>query len=210
MSYTVQAGGSGYSAPTMSYYSNGTKYVTTLSTQATTYYMDNRSSWSVSAQLPGSTPVERWATTQSTGNATSSKTITIVYDHQFLVTIAATPAGEGTTRPSGSNWFEAGSQVRSRPRATPHLFSLNGGKLNSSISFENYKASSTSRYSFRTRHDRRRVRTNCVISRRVLWKYYRRSISVINRKSCRVQRGPPRSRFPDCQAELRQSLGQIQ
>ncbi|MDA4129698.1 MAG: hypothetical protein OK457_02900, partial [Thaumarchaeota archaeon] len=124
LSYTVQAGGVGYNPPILNYYSNGTQYVSTITQQPTTYYMDDGSSWSVTSVLQGSNSTERWTALQPTnGIVSSGETNVLVYDHQFQVTIDANPPGAGTTQPSGANWYEAGSQIPIQGQGSnPYVF----------------------------------------------------------------------------------------
>ncbi len=86
LNYSLMGGGTGYSPPIIMYTSNGERYTNVLSLQRTTYHLDMNTQWSITNPLSGSTPSERWQTSQSaTGTATQNQTMTLVYYHQFLV-----------------------------------------------------------------------------------------------------------------------------
>lgn len=86
LSYSVQGGGSGYSAPTFTYVSDRIQRTATLTPSPTTYYVDSGSRWSVPVQLVGTSSSERWQTNQSTsGTATSSQTMDFLFYHQFYI-----------------------------------------------------------------------------------------------------------------------------
>jgi hypothetical protein len=96
LSYTVQGGASGLSAPALSYLFDGVSQEATLTTSPTTFYVDNESAWGVTSLLIGSSSSERWLTNQqTTGNATSSQTINFVYYHQFFISFTYTIEGGG-------------------------------------------------------------------------------------------------------------------
>ncbi|MFI5421499.1 MAG: hypothetical protein ACHQ1H_11080, partial [Nitrososphaerales archaeon] len=144
LSFAIKAGGTGYIAPSLIYYSNGTQRVVTLGKQPTTYYMDNRSSWSTNNILQGSNSMERWISLQSTnGIASSSQTLVLVYDHQFVALINSTPAGDGTTQPSGVNWFEAGTPVPMQASGIGSSIFTRWMALSPTVSIGNYKSSVT-------------------------------------------------------------------
>jgi hypothetical protein len=129
LSYSMQGGGTGYSAPTLSYVSNGLNKTATLGTSPETYYLDAGSSWSVTNPLVDSSSTERWIASQTTsGTAISSQTLVFVYYHQFSDTLSYSVSGRGspmapnftanqfgssivqtlTTTPTGY-WFDAGA-----------------------------------------------------------------------------------------------------
>jgi hypothetical protein len=144
LSFAIKAGGTGYNAPSLIYYSNGTQRVVTLGKMPTTYYMDNRSSWSANNILQGSNSMERWISIQSTsGIASSSRTQVLVYDHQFVAIINSTPAGDGTTQPSGVNWFEAGTPVSVQASGIGSSIFTRWTALTPTVSIGNYKSSVT-------------------------------------------------------------------
>ncbi|MDA4125446.1 MAG: hypothetical protein OK438_08405 [Thaumarchaeota archaeon] len=105
LSYTVVGGGSGYSAPVLTYMSSGQVVTTSLSTASNTYQLDYGTSWSVSAQLPGSGSSERWNTGQSvSGTALASETLALTYTHQYTLSVSGGDRGPGVT-----GWYDAGS-----------------------------------------------------------------------------------------------------
>jgi subtilase family serine protease len=129
LSYSIQGGGTVYSAPTLLYISNGVNQTATLNASPETYYLDAGSSWSVTNPLVGSSSIERWIASQTTsGTAISSQTLVFVYHHQFSDTLSYSVSGRGsptaptftanqfgsshvqtlTTAPTGY-WFDAGS-----------------------------------------------------------------------------------------------------
>ena len=84
--YSVIGGGTGYTPPIITYTSSGVTHTKVLSLQPTTYSLDPNTQWSVTNPLSGSSPSERWQTSQSTtGTATVNQDMTFVYYHQFLV-----------------------------------------------------------------------------------------------------------------------------
>ena len=97
LSYAVQEGGSGYSAPVFTYMSNGVQQTATLTTTPTSYLVDANTVWSVANALPGSTVNERWQTDQQTGGtAGSSQTIVFSYYHQYYPSFAYSVQGGGS------------------------------------------------------------------------------------------------------------------
>ncbi len=102
-SFAVQGGGSGYSAPTLTYVRSGVTSTVPLTGTATAVTVDANSAWSVANPLTGSSSTERWQTAQaSSGTATASITIVFTYYHQFSATFGYTVrgGGSGETTPS--------------------------------------------------------------------------------------------------------------
>ena len=97
LSYSVVGGGTGYSAPTLTYTLGGVQYSASLSTSPTAYYMDSGSGWSVNNPLSGSTGIETWITKQQTiGTAGSNQSISITYYHQYSISLGYNVSGTGT------------------------------------------------------------------------------------------------------------------
>ncbi len=95
--YSVIGGGTGYQSPVLTYFLNGVKVAATLTQSQTAYKVDLGSTWSVSADLNGSSTTERWQTNQATtGVVKSAATIGIEYYHQLLVTFGFSAIGGGT------------------------------------------------------------------------------------------------------------------
>jgi len=143
-SYSIQAGGFGYYPPTLTYVANGIQQTATLSTLPTVYYMDGGSSWSATNPLFGSNSEEKWMTSQSTaGIVSSSQTISLVYDHQYLVTVEPNPAIGGSTQPSGSSWNIAGSEISISALSNSPYFFTGWNSSSSNISISNKQTAST-------------------------------------------------------------------
>jgi len=101
LGYSVTGGGSGYSAPTLTYTFNGTTRKATLTSSLVTYMADAGSTWSVSATLPGGSSTERWATSETGGAASSAVSETVMYYHQYLASfVYRVTGGTGYTAPS--------------------------------------------------------------------------------------------------------------
>lgn len=106
LDYSVAGGGSGYSAPLLTYMSNGQSITVPLGTSSTTFELDYDTSWSVSYQLPGSGSDERWYTGQSVaGVALASATLALVYQHQYYLTVI------GGDKSGGEGWYDSGIQA---------------------------------------------------------------------------------------------------
>lgn len=118
-SYTVVGGGSGYSAPTFTATEFGGSMPQTLTTSASGYWYDSGSTWTLTNPLTGSTSSEQWVTTQSTtGSISSAQTIAFVYQHEYYLTMQASPSGWGTVTPT-SGWQNAGASVSIQAIANP-------------------------------------------------------------------------------------------
>jgi hypothetical protein len=129
LSYSVADGGTGYSAPVLTYTHNGVQQNVALTTSPTAYPVDAGTTWTVSGTLTGSSGSERWQTDQQTIGTASSQTIQFTYYHQFLVPIGyqlvgggspaapalsyysfATPTSTILATSSQSVWIDSGSQ----------------------------------------------------------------------------------------------------
>lgn len=101
--YQVVGGGSGYSPPTVAYWSGGVLRSATLSTTPQTLQVDNGSTWSVNGTLQGSTSTARWQTVQATTEKVASGgTLELTYFHQYLVVFGfqVLDGGSGYSAPS--------------------------------------------------------------------------------------------------------------
>jgi len=97
VSYQVQGGGSGFTAPTFTYYSGGVLTNATLSATPKTLSEDFGSVWNVTGTLAGSTPTERWQTGQPAGGVLRfAGTFAFAYYHQFLVNFVFGVLGGGS------------------------------------------------------------------------------------------------------------------
>ncbi len=129
LSYTVVGGGNGYSPPVLNYVASGTSSSATLTTTPTPYYMDLKTTWHTTSQLPGAPAGERWATPQAVGGTvTQCVTITLQYTHQYLTDLEYGVKGSGlsstqeptityysfgvrtSTRNAGYVWIDAGTK----------------------------------------------------------------------------------------------------
>jgi hypothetical protein len=111
LSYAVNGGGSGYSAPSFTANRYGASASLTLTTTATGYWFDADSQWSMMNPLSGSGISERWITTQTTSGAISSaQALAFTYQHQLMLTTSVSPSGGGTISVV-SGWQNAGTTV---------------------------------------------------------------------------------------------------
>ena len=143
LSYSVIGGGTGDSAPIFSYISNGVQQSATLTTSQVVYSLDVGTTWSVTNPLSGSTTTERWITNQTTsGTASSAQTINFAYGNEYFVTLTTNPSSEGSTSPSGSNWFNAGQSYSISATAVNPYF-LTSWTAAASLTVSNPSSSST-------------------------------------------------------------------
>lgn len=144
MCYSIQGGGSGYSAPVLTYRFNGVQKTAALATTPTSYQIDTNTAWGVTGTLSGSTTSERWETNQLTsGTATSALTMVIVYNHQYALTFTVSPLVAGTTNPNGvATWQNSGAlPVGATPNAGYTFLSWNSSV--SSITFADMRSATT-------------------------------------------------------------------
>ncbi|MCL4339702.1 MAG: hypothetical protein M1388_01070 [Thaumarchaeota archaeon] len=96
VSYSIVDGGTGYSAPTLTYYSFGTSTPYTMTTTATSLWMD-ANSWSVTNPLTGSGSTERWETNAVvSGTISGTSPIDPAYYNQYYITLSYAVIGGGT------------------------------------------------------------------------------------------------------------------
>jgi hypothetical protein len=98
MSYAINGGGSGYTAPTLTYTKAGaTGQTLVLTTSAQSVYIDPSTTYSVTNPLSGSTGSERWSTSTASGSsAIGGGTVVFTYYHQYLQTLSYLISGGGT------------------------------------------------------------------------------------------------------------------
>ena len=122
LSYTV-AGGGTPSAPAFQSSQFGSPASVTLTTTPTGLWFDVGASWTVTNPLGGSTSSERWYTSHATsGTISSASTTAFSYQHQYLLTMLASPTTAGTVTPT-TGWYNAGSKVTIKATAkTGHTF----------------------------------------------------------------------------------------
>ncbi len=83
--YSVLGGGSGYSAPTITYASYG---ATTSTPPGSAVWADSGSIYQFPNPLAGSSGTEAWRASTASGTVGASQTITATYYHQFLITFS--------------------------------------------------------------------------------------------------------------------------
>jgi hypothetical protein len=97
LSFSVKGGGTGYSAPDLTYASGGKTHTVPLTGSPAVYFADMGTTWTVSATLGGSSSQQRWQTGQvTTRSANSSESIVFVYRYQELVTFGFSVVGGGS------------------------------------------------------------------------------------------------------------------
>ena len=87
-------------------------FTLTLTTTAQTPWLDAGTSWSVNNPIPSLPVNERWydpTAADTSGTVTGAITIATAYHHQYLVQFSVSPSLAGTTTPSASTWYDAGS-----------------------------------------------------------------------------------------------------
>lgn len=101
LSYGILGGGSGYTAPNLSYTVNGSAANVVLGTSPSTYLADPGTLWFVTGTLGGSTATERWAadanaTPPLQGLANRSVSGVYAYFHQYAITFTSSVVGGGS------------------------------------------------------------------------------------------------------------------
>jgi hypothetical protein len=119
-SYSVSGGGNGYGSPSLvCTFLGSATLCSALTTTPLQYWLDFGSPWNVNNVLPGSGNSERWTTNDFSGTAASGAMITVLYYHQFSVSVGYF-AVEGGTPPSFTISYDSyGTFTASSP--TPAL-----------------------------------------------------------------------------------------
>jgi hypothetical protein len=110
VSYQVNGGGSGYSAPVFNYVQGGINEHLTLTNTPTMVNVDAGSAWSVTNPLLGSTSNERWWVPTASGIASIPQTISFSYQNQYDLVINSNPSSAGTLTPP-TGWQNASAVV---------------------------------------------------------------------------------------------------
>lgn len=112
--YNVVGGDAPYvKAPVLSFTVLGRPTTYTMTGNPTTQWLDFGSSWSLVNPLSGSNGAERWfAPTGASGTATPGGGQTTSYQHQYSILIVLSPAGCGSTTPSGASWENSGENFQ--------------------------------------------------------------------------------------------------
>jgi len=106
LSYLVNYGGSGYSAPTASGLQLGSAYAPTLTTSSAGYWFDATGAIAFTNPLGGSNSTNRWYTTTDSVSATVQGSNSIVYYHQHHLAInGGNSIVIGTPSPTSDNWY---------------------------------------------------------------------------------------------------------
>jgi hypothetical protein len=112
--YQVSGGGYGYSSPSVTYTSMGSKKSVTAGSTATVW-VDSGSTYTYTNNpLVGSSSSERWdAISGMSGAITSSITISPTYYHQYYLTnsLLAGSVNSTTASPTSDSWYNSGSSV---------------------------------------------------------------------------------------------------
>ncbi|MDG6988710.1 MAG: hypothetical protein JRN21_05215 [Nitrososphaerota archaeon] len=102
MKYAVSVDGAasalpaGYSAPTLSYTSDGSPQTAALGSTAASYWVDSGTTWSVTDPLAGSGSAQRLYTGTPSGTASSSASVVVTYYLQAHTALNLLPAGAST------------------------------------------------------------------------------------------------------------------
>ncbi|MDG6982745.1 MAG: hypothetical protein JRM74_04750 [Nitrososphaerota archaeon] len=102
LSYAVSVDGataslpSGFTAPTLSYTSDGAPATAVLTTTAAPFWVDSGTTWSVTNPLAGSGSTERLYTSTPSGSSSASTALVVSYFEQWHTTLSLLPAGSST------------------------------------------------------------------------------------------------------------------
>ncbi len=127
VSYSVYGGGSGYSAPILTYKYLGSSTSLTLTSTPNASWMD-ASSWSITNPLGGSTSTEQWKTAAASGTVASTNPIAPAYYDQYSVDFAysVTGGGSGYTTPT-LTYTSLGSGQAGSLTTTPTAYWIDSG-----------------------------------------------------------------------------------
>jgi hypothetical protein len=122
LSYAVKGGGTP-TPPNFQSKQFGSAASLTLTTTPTGTWFDVGATWTVTNPLGGSGSSERWYTSQAvSGTIGSASTTVFTYQHQYYLTMVASPSTAGTVAPK-SGWHNAGSKVTIKATAkSKHTF----------------------------------------------------------------------------------------
>ncbi len=101
-SYDVLDGGSGFTAPTLTFFAYGVLQNKPLSDIPQTLTIDYGSPWNVTGTLAGSSSDQRWQTSQATTGVANGGAMEFTYYHQFLIAFRydVTGGGAGYSAPA--------------------------------------------------------------------------------------------------------------
>jgi hypothetical protein len=110
VSYSIVGGGSP-TAPVFHYVLNGVSKSLTLSNTSKSVSTDAGSAWWVTTNpLGGSNSSQRWYSAQQLTGTASATTIKFMFQHQYYLTMKASPTGASTIAPT-SDWYNSGQKV---------------------------------------------------------------------------------------------------
>ena len=112
--YTVADGYGRYAPPSVAAIQFGSSISPALGQQI---WVDAASKYSYTNPLPGSTSIERWITSNSTGSVRSGGAVSLSYDHQYYLDFRSNPISAGLISLS-SGWYDAGSNIVLSANAT--------------------------------------------------------------------------------------------
>jgi len=108
--YFVKGGGA-TAGPMLNATSFGSRFSELISNSSVNF-LDEGTGWSLSSLLPGSGSTERWSASEGTsGNATQPRSVAVVYEHQYVVSVEANPTAGGSVT-LASPWAAVGSSVQ--------------------------------------------------------------------------------------------------
>jgi hypothetical protein len=128
--YQVSGGGSGYYAPSVTYYQSGSQLSVTAGPPSASVWVDSGSTYTYTNNpLTGSGSSERWyASSGTSGTISFSTTINPTYYNQYLMTLSYSVSGGGSpTAPAYSaNQFGASAPQTLTTTATGYWFDAGG------------------------------------------------------------------------------------
>ena len=111
LSYSI-AGGGTPSSPSLTGRQFGRNESIQLGSKPAAHFFDSGSNWTLPGQLTGSSPTERWTTTQPLrGTVSSALAIQPAYDHQFYVKVVLNPS-QGGSAANSTGWYDSGTVVQ--------------------------------------------------------------------------------------------------
>ena len=127
--YSILDGGTGYSAPILSFAAAGVASTYTETTTLTAVWMDQNVSWSTTNPLTGSGSSQRWvANSLTSGTPTAGSSITTPYYHQDNLTLSYAVKDGGTPTAPTATGLANGSSYAPTLTTTPktYFFDDNG------------------------------------------------------------------------------------
>ncbi len=127
LGYSVVGGGR-FNPPQLITASFGSSSPRNLTVSVATHWLDAGSQWAVSAQLPGSTANERWATgSHVSGTASAAVTTVFEYYHQFIANVSYQVLGGGTPGAPAYSYSSMGSVTLATLSTSPTSLWVDSG-----------------------------------------------------------------------------------